>query len=298
MGNPIQRVALIAKPHVDKAAPMVRAVVRWLRRHGVEVLLEARVSELVRSRAPTFTLNRPPSHLDLMLVLGGDGTLLAGARSMGAHQVPILGVNLGSLGFLTAVALDELYPTLEEVLAGRFVVDERVMLDSELARRGTVVTRRAVLNDVVISKGAIARIIEIALEIDRVFVALIRADGIVASTPTGSTAYSLAAGGPILHPSLDAMILTPICPHTLSNRPVVIPDHARVELTLRGAAEEVFASFDGQAGERMEPGDVVRLSKSPHRVKLVRLADQNYFRVLRQKLRWAERPRSRGSRQM
>ena len=273
---------------------MVRALTRWLRRRHVRPLVEKRAAEAAGGRLVTFPFDAPPAEADLMIVLGGDGTLLAAARAMAERQVPILGVNLGSLGFLTHVALAELYPTLEEVLAGRSGVDSRMMLESHLVRDGEVVARKTVLNDVVITKGAIARIIQLAVEIDDQFVALVRADGIIVSTPTGSTAYSLAAGGPILHPSLGAMILTPICPHTLTHRPAVIPDQARVELTLRGSADEVYASFDGQASERLESGDVVRVVKSQSAVKLVRLAEQNYFHVLRHKLRWGERPRARG----
>jgi NAD+ kinase len=290
----IRAAAIVAKRTAEEAAPLVRSLTRWLEKRRIRPWIEERSAKLAGERVSTFPFEAPPKDADLMIVLGGDGTLLAAARAMGAKQVPILGVNLGSLGFLTAVALAELYPALEEVIAGRAGVDSRMMLDSELVREGKVLTRNTVLNDVVITKGAIARIIELALEIDDQFVALVRADGIIVSSPTGSTAYSLAAGGPILHPSLGAIILTPICPHTLTHRPAVIPDTARVELTLRGSSDEVYVSFDGQASERVLSGDVVRVSKSKSTVKLVRLAEHNYFQILRSKLRWGERPRARG----
>jgi NAD+ kinase len=226
-------------------------------------------------------------------VLGGDGTLLSVAREMGARQIPILGVNLGSLGFLTDVALKDLYSTLEAILAGEAAIDPRMMLEAELVRKGESVASGIVLNDVVITKGAIARIIELAVEVNKQFVAVVRADGLIVSTPTGSTAYSLAAGGPILYPNLDAIILTPICPHTLTYRPVVIPDQAEIELTLRGTSSEVYVTFDGQSALLLHPGDVVLARKSRYSVKLLSLRDKNYFQVLRHKLRWAERPRSR-----
>jgi len=294
MSAKIRTAGIVAKRTAQEAPPVVRALARWLRRRQVHPVVEKRAAEAAGGRLPTFPFDAPPADADLMIVLGGDGTLLAAARAMAERQIPILGVNLGGLGFLTHVALAELYPTLEEVLAGRSGVDSRMMLESHLVRDGEVVARKTVLNDVVITKGAIARIIQLAVEIDDQFVALVRADGIIVSTPTGSTAYSLAAGGPILHPSLGAMVLTPICPHTLTHRPAVVPDQARVELTLRGSADEVYASFDGQASERLESGDVVRVVKSQSAVKLVRLAEQNYFQVLRHKLRWGERPRGRG----
>jgi NAD+ kinase len=212
---------------------------------------------------------------------------------MGGKQIPILGVNLGSLGFLTDVALRDLYETLSSIQSGQAGIDSRMMLRAELLRKDETIASEVVLNDVVITKGAIARIIEVGVEIDRQFVAMIRADGLIVSSPTGSTAYSLAAGGPILHPNLDAMILTPICPHTLTYRPVVVSNEAKVELTLRGESGEVYVTFDGQTSQPMQPGDVVRVRQSRHQVKLVSPPGKNYFQVLRHKLRWAERPRSR-----
>jgi NAD+ kinase len=241
----------------------------------------------------SFTLDKMPRELDMFIVLGGDGTLLSVARALGSRQVPILGVNLGSLGFLTDVALKNLYSTLESILKGEVEIDSRMMLEVDLVRKGENAASETVLNDVVITKGAIARIIEVGVEVDQQFVAIIRADGLIVSTPTGSTAYSLAAGGPILHPKLDAMILTPICPHTLTYRPVVISDRVEIELTLRGTPGEVYVTFDGQRSELLQPGDVVRVRKSRYSVKLVSLPEKNYFQVLRHKLRWAERPRSR-----
>ncbi len=291
----VRKAAIIAKPHIDEASSVVRGLVDWLRSHRVEPCVETRIGELFDGQCPSFALTKPPRDVELMIVLGGDGTLLSAVRAMGARQIPILGVNLGSLGFLTDVALPQLYPALESILAGNYSIQSRMMLDAVLSRNGKEITRQTVLNDVVITKGAIARIIEVSVQIDDHSVALVRADGIIVSTPTGSTAYSLAAGGPILHPGLGSMLLTPICPHTLTYRPVVISDRSIAELTLRGESDEVYATFDGQAAEPMEIGDTVRVRKSRNSVKLVNLPEQDYFKVLRNKLRWAERPRARKS---
>ena len=194
---------------------------------------------------------------------------------------------------MTHVALKDLYKTLAAVVDGDFELDRRIMLRATLERRGEILANENVLNDVVITKGAIARIIEVGVDIDAQFVAVMRADGLIVSTPTGSTAYSLGAGGPILYPSLDAMILTPICPHTLTNRPVVVSDRSEINLTLRGEPGEVYVTFDGQTSEAMRPGDVVNVRKSRSAVKLVQLENHNFFQVLRNKLHWAARPRSR-----
>jgi NAD+ kinase len=288
----LERVGIVTKRHAKEALSVVRTLVKWLKARGIEPSIEASLEGKVHG-CESFTLERFPRELSMVVVLGGDGTLLSVARAMGSRQVPILGVNLGSLGFLTDVALKDIYSSLEAILRGEGAIDVRMMLAATLERKGNEVVSETVLNDVVITKGAIARIIEIGVEIDRQFVANIRADGLIVSSPTGSTAYSLAAGGPILHPMLDAMILTPICPHTLTYRPVVVADDVEIVLTLRGDSGEVYATFDGQTSRQMEPGDVVRVKRSRGGVKLVSLPAKNYFQILRNKLRWAERPRSR-----
>jgi NAD+ kinase len=288
----LNKVAVVAKLHAKEAKSVVRTLARWLRERGIEAVFESALARKANG-VESFTLDKMPRELDMFIVLGGDGTLLSVARALGSRQVPILGVNLGSLGFLTDVALKNLYSTLESILKGEVEIDSRMMLEVDLVRKGENAASETVLNDVVITKGAIARIIEVGVEVDQQFVAIIRADGLIVSTPTGSTAYSLAAGGPILHPKLDAMILTPICPHTLTYRPVVISDRVEIELTLRGTPGEVYVTFDGQRSELLQPGDVVRVRKSRYSVKLVSLPEKNYFQVLRHKLRWAERPRSR-----
>jgi NAD+ kinase len=288
----IEKVGIVAKLHAKETRSVVRTLTKWLRERGIEPFVESTVAPR-GGDYERLTLDAIPREIDAFIVLGGDGTLLSVAREMGARQIPILGVNLGSLGFLTDVALKDLYSTLEAILAGEAAIDPRMMLEAELVRKGESVASGIVLNDVVITKGAIARIIELAVEVNKQFVAVVRADGLIVSTPTGSTAYSLAAGGPILYPNLDAVILTPICPHTLTYRPVVIPDQAEIELTLRGTSSEVYVTFDGQSALLLHPGDVVLARKSRYSVKLLSLPDKNYFQVLRHKLRWAERPRSR-----
>lgn len=288
----LERVAIVAKAHAKEAKRVVTDLLAWLDDHGVESSLESTLAAKVGSES-SFSLDKLPKDVDMFIVLGGDGTLLSVARAMRSRQIPILGVNLGSLGFLTDVALKDLYETLDTVVDGNVDFVARTLLKATLERKGETVTTERVLNDVVITKGAIARIIEIAVDVDEQFVAVVRADGLIVSTPTGSTAYSLAAGGPIVHPALDAMILTPICPHTLTYRPVVIPDRATVRLTLRGDPGEVYATFDGQVSEPMSTGDVICVQKSRNAVKLVSVPDNDYFGVLRHKLRWAERPRGR-----
>lgn len=288
----LRKVAIVAKLHAKETSSLVRDLSAWLDEHSIQTYLESALAAKVGMGA-SFSIDKLPRDIDMVIVLGGDGTLLGVARAMGKRQIPILGVNLGSLGFLTDIAVKDVYHVLQEILGGEVTIDQRMMLSADLVRKGDVVTREMVLNDVVITKGAIARIIELGVDIDEQFVANMRADGVIVSTPTGSTAYSLAAGGPVLHPEIDAMILTPICPHTLTYRPVVISDRVVIELTLRGDPGEVYATFDGQASEPLKPGDTIRVKKSRSSVRLVSLPESSYFQVLRHKLRWAERPRGR-----
>jgi len=290
----LKKVAIVAKAHAKEAPDVVRDLAKWLDERGVQPYLESSLAVKVGTGA-SFSLDKMPKDADMFIVLGGDGTLLSVARAMRSRQIPILGANLGGLGFLTDVSLKDLYETLESVFHGDVTIVPRTLLTAELVRKGETIVTERVLNDVVITKGAIARIIELGVDVEDQFVAIVRADGLIVATPTGSTAYSLAAGGPIVHPMLDAMVLTPICPHTLTYRPVVIPDRVTIALTLRGDPGEVYATFDGQVSEPLKPGDVVRVRKSRNAVKLVSVSDKNYFQVLRHKLRWAERPRGRRS---
>jgi NAD+ kinase len=221
-----------------------------------------------------------------MLVLGGDGTMIATARMIGDHEVPVLGVNFGGLGYLAEFRIEELYSALESILSDNFRLDRRVMLAVELRRGNEPPKTSRVLNDVVINKSALARIIEIETSFDGYFVNSFRADGLIVSTPTGSTAYNLSAGGPVVFPSMNAMVITPICPFTLSNRPLVVPDNAEIELFLKTENEEVALTLDGQVGFQMQVGDRVVIRKSRTTFNLIQPSNRNYFDVLRDKLRW------------
>jgi len=219
------------------------------------------------------------------VVLGGDGTLLSVARTV-ARGVPILGVNLGNLGFLTEISRGELYPTLVEVLEGRYAIEERSLFDVELRRRKGTASRFRVLNDAVVTKSALARIIQLTLAVDGHLIARYRSDGLIISTPTGSTAYNLSAGGPIVHPLLPVVVLTPICPHALALRPFVVADRSMVEVTLETQREEVYLTLDGQEGTSLGHRDVVRITRSPDVVRLVKVNVRSFYDNLRGKLRW------------
>nr|WP_239578612.1 NAD(+)/NADH kinase [Archangium primigenium] len=226
---------------------------------------------------------------DLVVVLGGDGTLIHAARLLGGHPVPILGVNLGSLGFLTEIPADGLFPALEEVLAGRFKSESRMKLTCRLIRGDKVLMHDEVLNDVVINKGALARVADHEVSIDGVPVATYKADGVILATPTGSTAYSLSAGGPIVHPSVDCTVLTPICSHALTHRSTLVPADRTIRVTLCSETADTFLTLDGQTGHGLQCGDSIEVVRSPHRVQLVRDPGVGYFSILRKKLHWGER---------
>lgn len=282
---PIRRVAIAAKERSRDSVDFASELAVWLKRRGVAVSLE---ESIVRARGLLGVESYPTEdRCDLMIVLGGDGTLLAVARAL-QPEVPILGVNLGSLGFLTEVNRGELYPSLVAVLDGRYEVEERTMLAIELHRAGSERESYRALNDVVIAKSALARIIQLEVAISGRRVADYRADGLIVSTPTGSTAYNLSAGGPIVYPALPVMLLTPICPHTLSMRPLVVPDRSDVEITLNTAQEEVYLTLDGQEGRALEFRDRICVTAAESRVRLVKISGRTFYDALRDKLRWGE----------
>lgn len=272
---------------------MVAAVVpplrEWLRARGVETFVDARIAATVRAEGSALARDQMADKVDLLIVLGGDGTLLAAARVLHGKNIPILGVNLGGLGFLTSVTLDEMYPVLESVLAGSHGTSERMMLDAEIIHAGKPPEMQCALNDAVANKAALARMLDFDVAVDGSHVGRYRADGLIVATPTGSTAYSLAAGGPIVHPALDAFVITPICPHMLTNRPLVVPDTARVELDFADADEPAFLTLDGQIGFQLEPRDRVAITKSKYKVQFVSPPRLTYYEILRSKLRWGER---------
>ncbi|MEE9217473.1 MAG: NAD(+)/NADH kinase [Acidobacteriota bacterium] len=285
-----ERIGIVAKPHGPDSALIVRRLVRWLeRRFARECVLEDDTARIVGSRRAGMDRESVARHSDLVVVIGGDGTLLSMARVVAGRRAALLGINLGSLGFLTAVPLAELYPTLEVVLKGRYSIDRRMMLTAQVVRGGRRLPPMSMLNDIVINKSALARIIDLTIRIDEREVATYKADGLILATPTGSTAYSLSAGGPIVAPNLQAVVLTPICPHTLTNRPLVLPPSSRIEVRLDTPDEDVYLTLDGQIGTPLRAGDLLRVRRSRHWLHLVQPVGANYFDVLRHKLKWGGR---------
>ncbi|HEV8238581.1 MAG TPA: NAD(+)/NADH kinase [Thermoanaerobaculia bacterium] len=280
--NEFRRVGVVAKAGSEEALRTAAELDEWLSRRGIDVrLVEASLPGGVEGARPVLQ----GSDLDLVVVLGGDGTLLSVARAL-ERPTPILGVNMGSLGFLTEVNRGDLYPTMVRVLAGQYALEERSLLRTEVQRSNGESRVYRVLNDAVIAKTALARIIELALEVDGNLVGNFRADGLIISTPTGSTAYNLSAGGPILFPQLPVSVITPICAHTLSLRPLVVPDKSRIEVTLHTEREEVYLTLDGQEGAELHYRDKVLIGRSDTVVHLVKAADRTFYESLRGKLRW------------
>lgn len=290
----ISRVGLVAKQRVDAAAPVLIELAAWLEARGLEPVFETYSAQLagVTGGREIRTKEDLPNACDLIVLLGGDGTLIGMARRVAraGADVPIAGVNFGSLGFLTEITLDDLYPSLEGVLDGTAPIEERMMLHAKTMRGGRVFTDELVLNDVVITKAALSRIIELSVCIGTDRVMRVRADGLIVATPTGSTAYNLAAGGPIVQPVVDALLLTPIAPHMLTNRPLVVTGTSTISVQPdMNGNDEVFVTFDGQSGHALQADDVVLIERAERPLCLVRSAQRSYFDVLRQKLKWGER---------
>jgi NAD+ kinase len=282
------RVAIVCKPHKEELARIVPELIEWLRQHDYEPLLDHEGGKYTQA-APSVQRADLPSHAPaLVIVLGGDGTLLSVARIFAAKGTPILSVNLGFLGFLTEVKLADLYSTLESWCEGCNSVDERAMLDASLWRQGAQHSGYTALNEIVVSKGDIARMGDFAVELDGTSVARFRADGVIVSTPTGSTAYTLAANGPILTPDVDALVVTPICPHLLTLRPIVVRGDAHLTIRIEGVPELALLTVDGQQAVELLKADEVRCHRSTHTVKLVRLSESGFFEALRSKLSWGE----------
>ncbi len=279
-------IGIIFKPHFEPARREAANLAAWLQERGVSVFSEEMIATAdapaLRARSSTI-----PADVQWVVVLGGDGTLLGAARRVGTYGVPILGVNLGGLGFLTEIPLHRLYAVMEIMLQGRLELENRLMLETRVMRNGKEICVFEVLNDVVINKGALSRIIDLEVHINEQFLTTFRADGLIISTPTGSTAYNLSAGGPILYPTLSNFILTPICPFTLTNRPIILPDDDQIRISMgKGSEEKVSLTFDGQVGFDFHYGDVVLINKSSKEIRLVKSPDQSYFEILRTKLTW------------
>jgi NAD+ kinase len=283
-----ETIGVISRPRRANLSTVVPPLLKWLEARGLRVIYDEETASALPHPSKAFTRDELGAQAQILVVLGGDGTLLAAARVAAPRCIPILPINMGSLGFLTSFTVEELYPALEETLAGRSSMSERVMLQVELIRADRVLDRQHVLNDVVVNKSALARMIELELSIDDDFVCRYRADGLIVATPTGSTAYSLSAGGPIVHPSVEAILITPICPHTLTDRPVVIRDSSTIDVKLEGSAESAFLTLDGQKGISMEAEDCIRIRRSPQCLKLIQPPKKSYFEILRSKLKWGE----------
>ena len=289
--SPIKRVGIVLKPHQPQALKTICDLTLWLGQRGIELaggpeIERERIQHETGCAVKEVESDQLAATVDLVLVLGGDGTMIATARLIGDAEVPVLGVNYGGLGYLTEFRIEELYDALEMILAGNYRLDKRVMLSVELHGVEGDVFRNSVLNDVVINKSALARIIEIEAYLNKQYVSSFRADGLIVSTPTGSTAYNLSAGGPIIFPSMNAVVITPICPFTLSNRPLVVPDDALIELLMKTEQEDVVLTLDGQVGHPLKVGDRVVIRKSRTPFNLIQPSNRNYFDVLRDKLRW------------
>lgn len=283
-----KNIGIISRPRRVDVSTIVPPLKKWIEAKGLGAQYDQETATSLGNEAVGKTREALAAESDLLLVLGGDGTLLAAAREAAPHGIPILPINLGSLGFLTSFTLEEMYPALEETLAGHLIASERVMLHAALIREGKALDDQRVLNEVVINKGALARMIEVKLSIDQDFVCRYRADGLIVATPTGSTAYSLSAGGPIVHPNVESIIVTPICPHTLSDRPLVVGDKCCVEMNLVGPADSVYLTLDGQKGVQMQSGDRVRIFRAKERLKLIQPQRKSYYEILRSKLKWGE----------
>jgi NAD+ kinase len=284
----IRTVGIISKPHVPQAAQVVPDLLEWLSRRGVAVRCDEATAGYA-GNAESLPRERVANGSDLVIVLGGDGTLLSAARALGGRDIPLFPVNLGGLGFLTAIARDEICPELDRFFKGEHRIGRRSMLECRVMREGAECSHYTALNDIVVTKSSIARMIDFDVRVDERFVAAYKADGLIMCTPTGSTAYSLSAGGPIIFPQVNAFCLTPICPHMLTNRPVVVPDTSAVEITNRATDGETYLTIDGQVGEPLRRGDTVVAGRSPHVLQLVRPPRSMFFDVLRQKLKWGER---------
>jgi len=284
----MKRVAITCKPHKEELARILPELIAWLRERGIDAMVDSEGGAFTNA-APAYSRAEMTALApDLVIVLGGDGTLLAVARIFAASGTPILGVNLGTLGFLTEVRLADLFTTLEGWIKRCCAVDERAMLHASLWRAGAEHSSYEALNEVVISKGDIARMGEFGVELDDRSVARFRGDGIIVSTPTGSTAYSLAANGPVLSPDVDALVVTPICPHLLTLRPIVVRGNARLTVRVESVPNLALLTVDGQIAVELQRGDELRCHRSSLVVKLVKLSDSGFFDALRSKLSWGE----------
>ncbi len=285
---PIRTVAILSKPRPHEVRAALTGLLAWLHQHGLATVIDLETAKSLDTDGTCIARESLPD-VDLVIVVGGDGTLLSATRALAGRDTPVLAVNLGSLGFLTPIALDQMYPMLERVLAGNYEEDRRFILQSSVIRQGAVIETYHTLNDVVINKAAIARILDFHVSASGQAISKYKADGLIFSTPTGSTGYSLAAGGPIIDPHVDALLLTPICSHTLNHRPLVLPGDSQLEVVIDSFGEQVHLTADGQVGMPIEHGDRVVCRRSPRVLRLIRPQSTGYFEILRNKLSWGQR---------
>ncbi len=281
-------IGIIGKPKVDKVYEITAELYPWLVDRGNEVFVEKEIADKI-GLENSYKRDEIPDLVDIILVFGGDGTFLGVARLVCQHDIPLLGINVGGLGFLTEITVEELYPMMERILEGDFEVEIREMISASIMRGKEQIGEHVVLNDLVINKGAVSRIIDLEIHIDKSLVNTFKADGIIISTPTGSTAYSLSAGGPIVYPTLPVVIITPICPHTLTNRPLVVPSDTSITVKVLSEDPDTYLTLDGQIGIKLETGDIIELQNTHTSVKVIKSPYRDYFTILKTKLMWGER---------
>ena len=281
----MKKIGVFCKPKAPSATDILGRLIPWLRKQNYHIFLDTGTAAIINETS-SYEKREISQQADLLIVLGGDGTLLSVARAAHPHNIPILAVNLGSLGFLAEISIDELYPTLENILAGKFEIENRMLLNACIWRNGEKVEDHNVLNDVVINKGAVARVINLQVLVNGQYMTSYRADGLIIATPTGSTAYSLSAGGPIIHPSMHTLVLSPICPFTLTNRSILIPDQSIIQVKLAAEYDDVRVTLDGQEGYDMRAGDILEIKKTKTSLQLIRGPNKNYYQILRDKLHW------------
>lgn len=283
----MRKIGIICKTGRTEPQKILAELLPLLKQKGCELFVDSDTASALGIKG--YSRNDISSLAEVVLVLGGDGTMLNVSRLVVGKGIPILGINLGSMGFLTEVNKKDIFEAVDKMLSGRCTIEERLMLSVTVKREGEKISEYSVLNDVVINKGALARIIDLETYINKMYVTTFKADGLIISTPTGSTAYSLSAGGPILYPTLESIVLTPICSHTLTNRPIVLPDDFNIEVILKSHSEDVFLTIDGQVGFSLNINDVVEITKSIYKTKLLIPVERDYFEILRTKLKWGER---------
>ncbi len=282
----MKKIGIIAKKGIPAAVEAIKGLLQWIDEKKIKIFIEDEVASILKVKG--YSREEIPSKVDLIIVFGGDGTLLSAARLVGKRGIPILGVNLGSLGFITEMAKDEISKeVMDKIFSGKYRFEERIMLSADVYRKGKRTAQRIALNDVVINKSALSRMVDFEIHINNLYVTSFRADGLIVSTPTGSTAHSLSAGGPILYPTLESFVMTPICPHTLTNRPIVLPDKFTIEVSIK-AGKDIYLTLDGQEGVPLKVEDRVKIKKADFKTKFLLLHERDYFKILRTKLKWGE----------